>query len=172
MTNDLTADTKHPVLLTNPAINPIVGKLSALLAVACVAAHIPLLLTHLTDFPVIAALMTVVGCACIPCAGRLWREPSTHDAATAGALAGLMLILHLYLIMTMGGVSANGTAPIPAGMRRHVAAATMTHVAPHSMNEPLHVLTYVTAGLASAQVAISIAAIGAGTHRRAIRWRS
>ncbi len=163
---------KMPVLLANPPIKPAIGKLSAALAAACLVAHVPLLIAHARDFPITTVAMAAVACACLPCTRRLWRSPTTHDAAMAGALAAAMLILHLYLTMTMAGMGADMAAPIPPGMHHDGTEATMSHLAAHSTGRPLHALLYVASGLASAQVALAVATVWAAAHRGTIRWRS
>lgn len=75
------------------------GKIATVVALTCVASHIPVLLAHLAAQPVLGLLMTVISCACVMCAPSLWNGPVVRDWLVNGALAGAMLVLHLAVVL-------------------------------------------------------------------------
>jgi hypothetical protein len=106
----------RPILLGNPATPAIVGKFSALLALTCLLAHIPILVTHFTSFPMITGAMASVACVCVPCSRRLWRSPTTHDFMAVASVAAVMVILHIVLALSMGSSHRAGSVPMSGMM--------------------------------------------------------
>jgi hypothetical protein len=103
MAGTATVPVATPILLTNPAVPVRFGRPLALLTLACLVAHVPLIASHLTTAPVTSIVMALVSMACIPCARTLWLAPTTQDCATAAALAAAMMGLHLFLSISMAG---------------------------------------------------------------------
>jgi hypothetical protein len=161
---------RTPVLLANPSVNPTVGKTAAVIASVCVLAHVPLLIGHFSQFPKTTLLMLAMSCACIPCARRLWLDPRTQDCTTAGALAAVMVGLHVTLAFEMASIEHGDIATLPEPLHRHLAtASTAANIVPQShqgmMHHPAQVAFYLGTGLALLQVVMSSAAVTAAVRR-------
>lgn len=156
----------RPNLPDNPVRATAAGKVAALLALACITAHIPVLLTHLTYFPGTSLLMLALAGACLPCAGHLWTKPTIRDWATTGALAAGMLVLHA---MLMSSMAHNETGPVKTAIPRQHHGSTASHAvnAAPMPERPLELLFYAATALAVVQVAmVTVIVLPAVLRRR------
>ncbi|MFF2112510.1 hypothetical protein [Rhodococcus koreensis] len=144
----------RPTLPDNPVRATAAGKVAALLVLACVAAHIPVLLTHLPHFPGTSVLMLALSCACLVCVGHLWTKPTIRDWATTGALAAGMLVLHAMLMVSMMNTLTGVANTATPGHRHRLASHTMDAATPAS--GPLELLFYGASALALIQVFLAV----------------
>lgn len=79
----------------------VTGKIAAALAVTCAVVHIPVVLTHLSTYPLITLTMLVLTVICLSCVTRLWHGPLLKDWGAIAALAASMLALHLFMTTSM-----------------------------------------------------------------------
>lgn len=175
MAHRTAAPTRPPVLLSNPAVSHRWGRSAAVLALACLIAHLPLIVSHVTAAPVSTAAMAIVSLACIPCARRLWTAPTAQDCAVAAALASVMVGVHLLLGITMAGPTAPPSPDMPIAMHQH-GGVPVTHEllrpgplaqVPHhmAMSGAVEVIFYLASAMALAQIALNVAAVALVVRR-------
>lgn len=92
---DLMVDSLAVVTRPPTAIAPRVGKRAALVSVACVLVHVPLLATHGRHHPIVSAGMVITSLACAGCARHLWRGPTARTWLATLVLTLTMLLLHV-----------------------------------------------------------------------------
>ncbi|WP_213571129.1 hypothetical protein [Rhodococcus sp. USK13] len=156
----------RPTLPDNPVRATAAGKIAALLALACVTAHIPVLLAHFAHFPGTSLLMLALAGACLPCAGHLWTKPTIRDWVTAGALAAGMLVLHAMLMFSMTHAETGTAATTTAATGHHHGSAAHTMNTASLPDGPLGLLFYGASALALVQVAMAVVIVLPGTFRR------
>lgn len=145
----------RPTLPDNPVRATAAGKVAALLALACVTAHIPVLLTHFAHFPGTSLLMLALAGACLPCAGHLWTKPTIRDWATTSALAAGMLVLHAMMMSSMTHTET-GTATTTAATGHHHGSAAHTMDTASMPDGPLELLFYGASALALIQAFLAV----------------
>ena len=156
----------RPTVPANPVRANAAGKVAALLALVCVAAHIPVLLTHLALFPGTSLLMLALAVACVACARHLWTKPTIRDWSTAGVLAAGMLVLHAMLMFSMTHTeTTSGAESASATGHHHGPAARPTETAT-MLDGPVEVLFFAASALALIQVAMATIVVLPVTLRR------
>ncbi|MDI9938659.1 MULTISPECIES: hypothetical protein [Rhodococcus] len=154
MATSAAATVWRPTLPVNPVRATAAGKVAALLVLACVAAHIPVLLTHLPHFPGTSLLMLALSCACLFCVGHLWTKPTIRDWSTTGALAAGMLVLHAMMMVSMTN-TLTGAANTATPGHRHRSAPHTMDAAP-TPSGTLELLFYGASALALIQVFLAV----------------
>jgi hypothetical protein len=168
-----TAQEALPAPLRNPLVPRRFGRAAALLAAACIAAHIPLIASHFTLAPVTTAMMAVVSLMCIPCIHRLWQAPRTQDCIVAALLAAAMVAMHVTLTFTMSaGTTALDGDTTAHGHQHHTRVAVVhPEISSHQdhpmgMAPAIGAIYYLATLLAALQILLNVVAV-ALTVRRA-----
>ena len=154
MATSAAATVWRPTLPVNPVRATAAGKVAALLVLACVAAHIPVLLTHLPHSPGTSLLMLALSCACLFCVGHLWTKPTIRDWSTTGALAAGMLVLHAMMMVSMTNTLTGAANTATPGHRHRSAPHTVDAAPPPSGT--LELLFYGASALALIQVFLAV----------------
>lgn len=165
---------KRPARQWTPNVPPCkehgrtVGRVAALLAFTCAAAHVPVILTHVQPYPGRSLLMLLLSTACIPCAVRLWQRSAVRDWAMVTGLSAAMLALHLSLFPSRSSAAEAG---MNMSAHHHMTSNAGAHVAT-SMNGGMTMLFYAATGLAALQVLLGLSLIvtsNLACHRRTTR---
>lgn len=103
----------HPVSPSDARYSRILAGLTGVAALA----HLPLAVTHLGQSLWLATTLAAMSLLCLPCAGRLWRDPGRGTWRMVVVLGSAMIGLHLLLLTQVAnaGVSMSMTHEM-AGM--------------------------------------------------------
>ncbi|MDI9913693.1 hypothetical protein QM600_00310 [Rhodococcus sp. IEGM 1379] len=108
--------------------------------------------------------MATASLACIPCVQHLWGAPTIRVWATAGGLAGFMLLVHLTIIQSMSAMTSDRTAMGATSGGHHIASRLADPATIHQSGS--EILTYLATGLALGQAGLAAVVVAISVKRR------